>query len=106
MSHFFLSVHKKDFWDIGGNDEDFLALGFEDTMLAVNLTRNYKVNYLDDAIGHHQPHSRNCHRIRQKPFDLFKKKVAQMSDVSVDYPEKPPIVTVVNDVVGVQTFVI
>lgn len=63
---FFLgAMHKYDFWDIGGNDEDFVSPGFEDKYLGKLIERKYKVEYRTDVVGLHQDHPR--------PDDLRKK---------------------------------
>ena len=58
-------MHKYDFWDIGGNDEDFVSPGFEDKYLGKLIERKYKVEYRTDVVGLHQDHPR--------PDDLRKK---------------------------------
>lgn len=101
------SIYKQDFWDIGGNDEDFKRLGFEDTLLGANVARNYKVNYLDDLLGHHQQHRRTpSSAARQDVFGMFKSKIAEMDDVVLDCSVHPHTVTITNDKVGTQTFVV
>lgn len=56
---FFLgAMHKDDFWNIGGNDEDFVSPGYEDTWLGTCITNNYEIEFDDSIIGHHQNHPR------------------------------------------------
>ena len=101
------SIYKQDFWDIGGNDEDFEKLGFEDTLLAAKVTANYKVKYLDDLTGCHQNHPPLPQsEAKQDVFAMFKSKIAEMDDVTLDCSIHPHTVTITNNKVGTQTFVV
>lgn len=62
---FFLgSMHKDDFWDIGGNDPSFVRPGSEDTYLGKILQSVYNdprgngCIFRDDIIGLHQKHKK------------------------------------------------
>lgn len=58
---FFLgSVLRKDFYAIGGNDEEFTEPGYEDNWLAHCLGNGAGVSplYRDDSLGFHQDHGR------------------------------------------------
>ena len=78
---FFLgSIHKDDFWSIGGNDEDFTAPGYEDQYLGEIIKRKYKINWRNDVVGLHQNHARPKHlRFKQVPSKhLFERKMANI----------------------------
>jgi glycosyltransferase involved in cell wall biosynthesis len=64
---FFLgSLHRRDLYAVGGNDEQFVAPGYEDNWFADCLTigLGLKPRYLAHVVGYHQPHPR--------PYDLGK----------------------------------
>ena len=78
---FFLgSIHKDDFWSIGGNDEDFTAPGYEDEYLGEIIKRKYKINWRNDVVGLHQNHARPRHLgAKQAPSkDLFGRKMVNI----------------------------
>ena len=84
---FFLgAMYKDDFWNIGGNDEDFTSPGYEDNMLGEMILRNYTVNYLDEAIGHHQWHIRptDLGRLVHPSRVLFEKKMQELNETGKD----------------------
>ena len=76
---FFLgSIHKDDFWAIGGNDEDFKAPGYEDTWLGECISRKYKITY-SEIVGGHQEHIRpgNLRKRVEPSKGLFDKKMKE-----------------------------
>lgn len=74
---FFLgSVWKKDLYSVGGNDEDFVAPGYEDRWLAyclMNLPRTFL--YMDDILGWHYAHEETFARDIQPSKQVFRQKL-------------------------------
>ena len=76
---FFLgSIHRDDFWAIGGNDEDFKAPGYEDTWLGECISKKYKITY-SEIVGCHQEHIRpkNLKKLVEPSKKLFDKKMEE-----------------------------
>lgn len=78
---FFLgSMHKRDFWDIGGNDTAFIHPGAEDTymgklmQLVYNDPRGNGCIFRDDVIGLHQNHRKRL-KGYQHSKRLFMRKI-------------------------------
>ncbi len=64
---FFLgSLHRRDLYAVGGNDEQFAAPGYEDNWLAdcLMIGLGLRPRYLPQVVAYHQPHRR--------PYDLGK----------------------------------
>lgn len=75
---FFLgSIHRDDFWAIGGNDEDFTQAGYEDTYLGEVIKKNYKINWRDDILGFHQDHPRpqNLKNLVEESHKIYNQKI-------------------------------
>jgi glycosyltransferase involved in cell wall biosynthesis len=74
------SMHKSDFWDIGGNDPNFIKPGYEDTymgklMQAVyNDPRGNKCIHRDDIIGFHQHHKKR-YKGYQHSYAVYRRKL-------------------------------
>jgi cellulose synthase/poly-beta-1,6-N-acetylglucosamine synthase-like glycosyltransferase len=84
---FFLgSIYKDDFWKIGGNDEDFIAPGYEDELLGEHIKRNYKMEFCDDVVGHHQSHQRplNLGALVYPSRVLFEAKMKELNEKGTD----------------------
>ena len=76
---FFLgSIHRDDFWAVGGNDEDFKAPGYEDTWLGECISKKYKTTY-SDVVGYHQPHARpkNLRKLVSHSKHIFDQKMKE-----------------------------
>lgn len=80
-AHFFLgSMHKDDFWSIGGNDEDFTLPGYEDKYLGELIKRKYKICWRVDVTGLHQDHKRpaNVSGLIHSSHQLYLKKMEEL----------------------------
>tara|TARA_R110000824_G_scaffold203413_1_gene387884 strand:- start:346 stop:1068 length:723 start_codon:yes stop_codon:yes gene_type:complete len=80
---FFLgSMHKDDFWAIGGNDEDFISPGYEDEFLGELIKKNYQIEYCDDVTGYHQNHARpsNLSKLVEPSRLLFQEKMKELEN--------------------------
>lgn len=78
---FFLgSMHKADFWDAGGNDEDFTKPAYEDAYLGEIIKRKYKTEWRHDVVGLHQHHSRpkNLRQLVTPSRELYEKKMREL----------------------------
>jgi glycosyltransferase involved in cell wall biosynthesis len=77
--YFFLgSVLRKDFYAIGGNDEEFCEPGYEDNWLGSCLHRGAGLHplYRDDSLGFHQDHPRpDNNESYRRMYDLFQSKL-------------------------------
>lgn len=76
---FFLgSLFKKDLYEVGGNDEDFIGPGYEDDWFAQCLTQGLDLEpvYLKNVAGKHLNHSRppNVPTLYKETEKVFKKK--------------------------------
>lgn len=80
---FFLgSMYKDDFWNIGGNSEDFTAPGYEDNYMGEIIKRKYKINWLNGVVGLHQNHARpkNLIKIEKQSRVIFEEKMKHIND--------------------------
>lgn len=76
---FFLgSLWRRDLYAIGGNDEAFLAPGYEDDWFADCLIHGLKLQprFLPDVIAYHQPHPRpyNLRKLIEPSRQLYEQK--------------------------------
>jgi len=77
---FFLgSLWRKDLYAVGGNDEEFTGLGYDDDWFGDCLIKGLRLRcvYRTDVKGHHQDHPRplNLADLVQESKQLYKKKV-------------------------------
>jgi glycosyltransferase involved in cell wall biosynthesis len=76
---FFLgSVLRRDFYAIGGNDEEFVEPGYEDNWLGCCLHRGAGIHplYRDDSLGFHQDHPRpDNNESYRRMYDVFQSKL-------------------------------
>lgn len=77
---FFLgSLGRKDLYAVGGNDEEFVGLGYDDDWFGDCLTKGLRLRcvYRVDVKGYHQDHPRplNLADLVQESKQLYKKKV-------------------------------
>ena len=87
---FFLgSIYREDVLRVGGDNEDFVHPGYEDTWFGHCLVEGHGLEpeYRTDIVGHHWDHSRegNLHTYYEQMSALYEKKIKDSAEGIIPY---------------------